>query len=50
LVLRDFSSPNFAKHRSALTLAPGENDFERTASRLCHMQAADYWQREGAKS
>jgi cell division protein ZapE len=31
-------------------LAPGENDFERTASRLCHMQAADYWQREGAKS
>jgi cell division protein ZapE len=31
-------------------LAPGENDFERTASRLRHMQSAEYWQREGVKS
>jgi cell division protein ZapE len=25
-------------------LAPGETDFERTASRLRHMQSAEYWQ------
>jgi cell division protein ZapE len=28
-------------------LAPGESDFERTASRLRHMQSAEYWQHEG---
>jgi predicted ATPase len=27
-------------------LAPGAGDFERTASRLRHMQAEEYWQRE----
>lgn len=31
-------------------LAPGEIDFERTASRLRHMQSAEYWQHEGVKS
>ena len=31
-------------------LAPGETDFERTASRLRHMQSAEYWQHEGVKS
>jgi predicted ATPase len=31
-------------------LAPGEIDFERTASRLRHMQSTEYWQSKGAES
>jgi cell division protein ZapE len=31
-------------------LAAGETDFERTASRLRHMQSAEYWQGQGMKS